>query len=117
MTKILIIDDYDSLRGIYRDRLIKEGYEVVEANSLLYGISEIFRTEDFDLVLLDINMPGSRGDKLMQIVEDYDVSFKVIVSSAYTVEQQKGFIPNANDYFDKGDGIETLIQKVKKVLQ
>lgn len=117
MPKILIIDDYDSLREIYKDRLISEGYEVVEANSLLHGISEIFRSEDFDLVLLDINMPGSRGDKLMQIVEDYDVSFKVIVCSAYPVEQQKNLIPNANDYFDKGEGIEILIKRVKKALQ
>lgn len=116
MKKILIIDDYDSLREIYKDRFIAEGFEVIEANSLLHGINEIFRVEDIDLVVLDINMPGSTGDKLMPVIDEYDLDFKIIVCSAYTVEQQKRFIPNANDYFDKGTGIDILVQKVKKVL-
>ena len=76
----------------------------------------MFRNEDIDLVLLDIKMPEMNGSRVRNIIEDYNLSFKVIVSSVYSVDEQKHFIPDADDYFDKVQGVDILIEKVKKIL-
>jgi len=40
----------------------------------------------------------------------------LIISSVYSIDEQKHFVPNANDYFDEVQGVDVLIEKVKKVL-
>lgn len=117
MKKILIIDDEEKIRTAYRTVLTKEGFEILEARDAAQGISEMFRNEDIDLVLLDIKMAEMNGSRVMGIIEDYDLPFKVIVSSVYSVDEQKHFVPNANDYFDKVQGVDVLISKVKSVLR
>lgn len=116
MKKILIIDDEEKIRTAYRVTLIEEGFEVLEAKDAAQGISEMFRNEDIDLVLLDIKMPQMNGGRVRDIIEDYDLPFKVIISSVYSVDEQKHFVPNANDYFDKVQGVGVLISKVKSIL-
>ena len=116
MKKILIIDDEERIRTAYRTVLTKEGFEILEAKDSAQGIWEMFRNEDIDLVLLDIKMPEMGGSKIRRIIEDYDLPFKIIVSSVYPIDEQKNFIPNAHDYFDKVQGVDVLISKVRKVL-
>jgi len=115
--KILIIDDEEKIRTAYKAALIKEGFEVLEAKDAAQGISEMFRNEDaISLVLLDIKMPQMNGSRVKDIIEDYDLPFRVIISSVYSIDEQKHFVPNANDYFDEVQGVDVLIEKVKKVL-
>jgi len=115
--KILIIDDEEKIRTAYKAALIKEGFEVLEAKDAAQGISEMFRNEDaISLVLLDIKMPQMNGSRVKDIIEDYDLPFRVIISSVYSIDEQKHFVPNANDYFDKVQGVDVLIGKVKNVL-
>lgn len=116
MKKILIIDDEEKIRVAYKAALTNEGFEILEAKDAAQGIWEMFRNEDIDLVLLDIKMPEMNGGRVRDIIEDYDLPFKVIVSSVYSVDEQKHSVPNANDYFDKVQGIDVLIDKVKRVL-
>ena len=116
MKKILIIDDEEKIRTAYRTVLTKEGFEILEARDAAQGISEMFKNEDIDLVLLDIKMPEMSGSRVKSIIEDYDLSFKIIVSSVYSIDEQKHFIPDADDYFDKVQGVDVLISKVKSVL-
>jgi len=116
MKKILIIDDEEKIRTAYRTVLTKEGFEILEARDAAQGILEMFRNEDIDLVLLDIKMPEMNGSRVRNIIDDYGLPFKVIVASVYSIDEQKHFIPDADDYFDKVQGVDVLISKVKGVL-
>lgn len=116
MKKILIIDDEEKIRNVYRNLLTKEGFEVLEAKNASQGTFKLISSEQIDLILLDINMPEIDGVIMRDVINEYDPQFKIIVASVYPIDEQRQAIPNANDYFDKVQGVDVLIEKVKKVL-
>src|SRR5947199_6998121 len=58
--RILIVDDIADNRTILLRRFQRQGFEVVEADSGLRAL-ELIDAEEFDLVLLDVMMPGING--------------------------------------------------------
>lgn len=116
MKRILIIDDEEKIRNVYKEVLTREGFEVLEAKSASQGTFEMISTENIDLILLDINMPEVNGVMMREVIGEYEPHSRIIVSSVYPVDEQKQAIPNADDYFDKAHGIDVLIEKVKRVL-
>jgi len=68
---VLIVDDEDLMRRAIRTKLTREGYECFEACCANEAISQL-ETRPFDLVILDIKMPGRSGsDLLPEIRRDY----------------------------------------------
>lgn len=116
MKKILIIDDESKIRNTYKELLTKEGFNVLEAKNATQGVFKLISTENIDLVLLDIHMPEIDGIIMRDVITEYDPKFKVIVASVYPIDEQKQAIPRADDYFDKVQGVDVLIEKVRKVL-
>lgn len=67
MARILLIDDDDALRTPLGNALIAEGHEVSGAASGPEGVA-IFRAKAFDLVLIDMFMPGGGGlDRILDL--------------------------------------------------
>lgn len=64
---ILIIDDDEHGRGAVARALRAQGHALVEAESGLRGV-ELLESQSFDLVLLDINMPGMNGYEVLRII-------------------------------------------------
>ena len=58
--RILVVDDEPQIRRVLRATLTDQGYETLEAGSG-YDALIIIRENHFDLVLLDMNMPGMGG--------------------------------------------------------
>jgi two-component system KDP operon response regulator KdpE len=58
--RVLLVDDEPQIRRVLRITLADEGYEVTEARNGEDAL-ELLRTDRFDLVLLDVNMPGMGG--------------------------------------------------------
>jgi CheY-like chemotaxis protein len=117
MMKILIIDDEKRIRDLYQRLLEDEGYEVLLAKNAVEGTRQIVTQNGIDLILLDINMPEVDGAYMKEIIDEYDPSFKIIVSSVRMLDEQKELIPQATDYFDKSSGTEILTEKINKALQ
>jgi CheY-like chemotaxis protein len=115
MKSILIVDDEQKIRSLYRRLLEDEGYHIFDAPDANEA-ANILLIEKVDLVLLDLNMPKIRGDEMLDIVKVYDVEFKVMVASVYPLDQQKRLVPHADGYFDKADGMELLLHKIKEIL-
>ena len=67
--KVAVIDDEPDLRGMIRDFLEIEGYDVVEANDGITGV-EIIRNELPDLIICDVQMPKMNGDELFEIIRN-----------------------------------------------
>lgn len=61
-------------------------------------------------------MPKIDGSRLFDLILKSDKKFKVIVSSVYSLDEQRKRIIEATDYYDKSQGTEILLEKVKMAL-
>ena len=83
MMKLLLIDDDAFLRDMYAIKFGEQGYEVEVADSPSAGLNLLERNKDFDIILLDMIMPGMTGTELIKrIRQDHpDMKAKCIVLS------------------------------------
>lgn len=116
MEKILVVDDEEKITQIYKNLLASEGYEVVEAHDGHRATNLLMVEKDVDLILLDIRMPRVDGVTLYEVAKQYNPDIKVIVTSVCPADEQQRLIFKADDYFDKSQGTEVLLLKVKRVL-
>ncbi len=115
--KILIVDDDKKIRNLYRKLFTLEHFTVLDAENSHAATRTLMKEQDISLVLLDINMPLFDGSVLYNLLRRFDRRIKVIVTSAYPLEDQKNRIREADDYYDKSQGTEVLLQKVRTALK
>jgi two-component system cell cycle sensor histidine kinase/response regulator CckA len=89
--RVLIVDDEEAIRALVEFTLERLGYQVSQAESALEGV-ELYRQkleagERFDLVILDLTLPGGMGGKeaLKKLIE-IDPTVNAIVSSGYAMD-------------------------------
>lgn len=120
MTKILLVEDDNSLREIYGVRLIAEGYSVVSAEdgekALALAISE-----KPDLIVSDVMMPRISGFEMLDLLRGNESTknIKVIMLTALSSEHQRerGDALGADRYLVKSQvGIEDIVRTVHEVL-
>ena len=115
MKKILVIDDEESIRELYRAELADEGYEVDLAAD---GREALRRLDAFrpDLVTLDIKMPGIDGIEVLRRIREKDATIPVILVSAFG-EFKQDFNTWASDaYIVKSHDPTELKETVRKLL-
>lgn len=115
MERILVVDDKKEIRRIYTTLLASEGFKVIAAASA-HEANEVLKNEKIDLVLLDIKMPRVGGRTLYEVIQLFHKTCKVIVTSVYPLDEQKRVISGANDYYDKSQGTDILLGKIKEAL-
>lgn len=115
MKRVLIIEDEQRIIDIYLRLLVTAGFIVRCANNAQAATSILVR-EDIDLVLLDLKLPKVGGQRIFEIIEEYNPKVKVIVSSVYPIEKQKELVPRAENYYDKSEGPMNLLTKVNSAL-
>lgn len=115
MSTILIVDDEERIRKIYRLLFEQEGHNVILASNII-DARTFMKIIHIDLMLLDINMGELSGDILYEVTRCFHRGTKIIVSSVYPVEDQKNMMPGAIDHFDKSEGNKKLLEKVRGVL-
>lgn len=120
MTKILLVEDDNSLREIYGVRLLAEGYSVVSADdgekALALAISE-----KPDLIVSDVMMPRISGFEMLDLLRGNESTknVKVIMLTALSSEHQRerGDELGADRYLVKSQvGIEDIVRTVHEVL-
>lgn len=77
-TRILYVDDEDDLRTLVQCQLSLEGYAVEVAPDGLTAI-EMLESSSYDLVLLDLHMPGMDGAEVMQQLRQRNLNPKVVI--------------------------------------
>jgi DNA-binding response OmpR family regulator len=77
-----------------------------------------FKTNYYDLVILDIRLPHMHGDELFQKLRKIDSNFKVCVLSAYGSEEYKTKFSSANgiSYIAKPIPLDELVAKVNEII-
>jgi len=118
-TRILIIDDDDSIRKVLGYILVEEGYTVDDAATADEGLSRIFESRP-DLVLSDIKMPKKDGITLLKEIKAVDPTIPVIILTAFgTVETAvEAMKQGAADYLTKPvsrDELNLIVAKTIKL--
>ena len=68
MSKILIVDDSETLRSQLRKSLEEAGHEVVEGYDGVNGLETLNANPDVELILCDVNMPDMDGLEMVRLV-------------------------------------------------
>jgi len=82
MKRILVVDDEEGIRQLYKEELEDEGYEVELAERGEEALEKISRAKP-DAVILDLKMPGMGGLDVLERIREQDKDLPVIISTAY----------------------------------
>jgi len=117
MYKILVVDDEVNIRRVVREYAEFEGYEVAEAENGMEAV-EMVKSEDFDLIVMDIMMPKLDGFSTCKEITKY-TTIPVIMLSARGEEYDKlfGFELGIDDYVVKPFSPKELMARIKAVLK
>ena len=80
MARILVVDDEDAIRNLFKEFLEERGHEVTMANGAEEALEKI--QEGQEIILLDINMPGMSGLDVLKRIKEIAPSTEVIMITA-----------------------------------
>lgn len=116
MIKILIVEDEEPISDLIRMNLVKAGYHcecAFDGNTA----ADILSQERFDLVLLDIMLPGVNGYELLDYTKVLDMPVIFITAMGELNDRVKGLKAGADDYITKPFEIVELLARVETVLR
>ena len=118
ISKILIIDDDPSICKMFERFLTGNGYEVLTSNDSQEALS-LLRSEFFNLIILDIRLPGIDGLSLLSKIKHFSPDTEVIMVTGYWNMETavQSFQLGACDYLTKPIELNLLFQVVKKALE
>lgn len=114
---ILIIEDEVQIRRFIHASLQRQGFQVIEADSMQQGLTET-ANQSPDLIILDLGLPDGDGNLFIQTVRHWS-KIPIIVLSARNDERDKVRALNAgaDDYLSKPFGIAELSARVRANLR
>lgn len=113
---ILVVDDEEHIRLLYKEEFEEEGYNVLLASSGEDALSQVENNRP-DLVTLDIKMPGIDGITLARKIKEIKSDMPVIFVSAYE-DYKHDFGTWASDaYFVKSANLKELKSLVSNILK
>ena len=114
--KILLVEDDEDIRDGVRILLEGEGYAVVEACDGKSGLDAL--TDDVDLVVLDIMMPGMSGIRVCEEIRTHSV-VPILFLTAKSLESDKllGLVAGGDDYLTKPFSYSELLGRVKALIR
>ena len=117
MTRILIIEDEEKIARFIELELKYEGYEVAKAFNGRDGL-ELVKTQPFDLVLLDIMLPGINGIEVLRRIRQFsDLPIILLTARDAVVDKVTGLDGGADDYITKPFAIEELLARIRVALR
>ena len=115
--KILVVDDEKLLVKGVKFNLENEGYEVTAAYDGAAAV-ELAKKENFDLIVMDVMMPGLSGSEAcMQIREFSDVPIIMLTARSEDSDKLMGFACGADDYVTKPFSLEEVVARIRAILR
>ena len=117
MTRVLVVEDEQSLREPLVYLLEKEGYEVLDAADGNAAI-ELFKSTNPDIVLLDLMMPGMSGNEVCRVIrQTSNVPVIMLTAKDSEIDKVVGLEIGADDYVTKPYSTRELLARMKAVLR
>lgn len=114
--RILIVDDEENIRLLFKEELEEEGFEIDLASNGLEALDKLKKGQ-FDLVVLDIKMPGMDGIQALNEIKNANKDQRVILCSAYGEFKQDFSSWVSDGYVVKSADTRELKQTIKNVLE
>ncbi|MEQ2400484.1 response regulator transcription factor [Peptoniphilus hominis (ex Hitch et al. 2025)] len=116
--KILVVEDEERLLESIREGLVHSGYVVDTALDGEEGSFMAF-TNDYDLIILDINLPKKDGFEILREIRERDREVNIIMLTALSDvdDRVRGFDLGANDYVLKPFHFEELKARIRSLLR
>lgn len=116
--KILVVEDEERLLESIREGLVHSGYVVDTALDGKEGSFMAF-TNDYDLIILDINLPKKDGFEILREIRERDREVNIIMLTALSDvdDRVRGFDLGANDYVLKPFHFEELKARIRSLLR
>jgi len=121
MTRILCVEDEPALRRVLIEELVLAGYETIEADNGLDGLSAILENKP-DLVLCDVTMPKMSGHDLLKNLrtghpEHAELPFVFLSALAEKTDVITGQKMGADDYLTKPVDLDILLSTIESRLE
>lgn len=116
--KILVVDDEEEFRNVYKLMLEFRGFEVSLASSGEEGLS-FLEKEYYDLVITDLKMEGMDGTELLKKIKEKNYNCEVILVTAFSTVENAVIAMKlgAFGYFIKGQDPQILLKEIDKLLK
>lgn len=114
--KILIVDDEENIRILFKEELEEEGYKIDVASNGYEALEKV-KEAPFDLVVLDIKMPGMDGIQTLNEIKKINKDQHVILCSAYGEFKQDFTSWISDAYVVKSADTEELKNTIRGILK
>ena len=116
--ELLLVEDDSSIRTVLQDAMQTDGYTATTAGDGDEALA-ILRTQRFDLLILDIMLPGPSGLEILRSVRQQDRDTPILLLTARGSESDKvlGLELGADDYVTKPFSLRELRARVKALLR
>jgi two-component system, OmpR family, copper resistance phosphate regulon response regulator CusR len=116
--RILLVEDEQKIADALKQGLSENGYSVEVAYDGKIGL-KIFETYPFNLIVLDINLPGINGFELCKKIRKANAQIPIIMLTALTSLNDKieGYDAGADDYVIKPFEFRELLMKIRALLK
>ena len=116
--KVLVVDDESRMRKLVKDFLVKNNYEVLEAENGSQALDIFYEQKDIALIILDVMMPKMDGWEVCREIRQYS-KVPVIMLTAKSDERDElqGFALGVDEYITKPFSPKILVARVEAILR
>lgn len=116
--KVLVVDDESRMRKLVKDFLLRNGYDVIEAENGEQAVDLFFEQKDIALIILDIMMPKMDGWQTCREIRKFS-KIPIIMLTAKSDEKDEllGFELGVDEYISKPFSPKILVARVEAILR
>lgn len=116
--KILVVDDESRMRKLVKDFLVREKYEVLEAEDGEQALDVFFKVKDIALIILDVMMPKLDGWQVCKEIRQYSkVPIIMLTAKGEEHDELQGFDLGVDEYITKPFSPKILVARVSAILR
>lgn len=115
MTKVLVVEDNPLNRELVIEILMARGFDVHEAVDGEEALKKA-ETEDYDLILMDIELPGMDGVEVTRILKNKNRNIPVVALTSYAMkgDRERFISAGFNEYLSKPLDISDFLKRLEK---
>lgn len=116
--KILVVDDESRMRKLVKDFLVKNNFDVVEAEDGEQALNIFYDDKNISLIILDVMMPKINGwDVCREIRESSKVPIIMLTAKGEESDELQGFDLGVDEYISKPFSPKILVARVEAILR
>ena len=116
--KVLVVDDESRMRKLVKDFLVKNNFEVLEAEDGEQAVDIFFQNKNIQIILLDVMMPKLDGWQVVKTIRQYSkVPIIMLTAKGEEKDELQGFGLGVDEYISKPFSPKILVARVEAILR